>query len=61
MRLQELIYRCGNIGKQTYFEIRRSDEYMFAGFIEDMPDIYKCYAVRYFEYVGDNRFEIVLM
>ena len=61
MTLRELIYKCGNIDKDTYIvESMSSNIVMFAGYIKDMPDSYKCYEVCYFEYVGDNRFEITV-
>ena len=60
MRLRELIYKCSNIDEYTYIELISSSSVIFAGYIKDMPDIYKCYEVRYFEYVGDNRFVIIV-
>lgn len=60
MTFHELYYRCGNMSNSTYLEIRRINKYIFAGYIKDMPDIYKYYKVYYFKYIDDNTFEIVL-
>ena len=60
MTLRELIHKCSNIDEDTYIELISSSIVLFAGYIKDIPDIYKCYEVRYFEYVGDNRFAIIV-
>ena len=60
MKLYELIYRCGNMGRDTHIELIRNGNDMFYGNLEVMPNAYKDFEVRYFEHVDDNRFEIVL-
>lgn len=60
MRLGELIYRCINIYRDAYIKLISRGIILFEGYVKNIPDIYKHYEVRYFEYVGDNSFVITL-
>lgn len=59
-RFPKMTMPCDISDEDTYIELISSRIVLFAGYIKDMPDIYKCYEVRYFEYVGDNRFVVTV-